>query len=71
MIKPVGTLTTFITNTLTAGKDTIRAIAIGTNFPQSQPLMKDCHFGVSQVNYSDSEDPVRTESVRGVLMARP
>ena len=28
---------------------------LGTNFPQSQPLVKECHFGVSQVNYSDSE----------------
>ena len=26
-----------------------------TNFPQSQPLMKDCQFGVSPVNYSDSD----------------
>ena len=23
------------------------------NFPQSQPLVKDCYFGVSPVNYSD------------------
>ena len=28
---------------------------IGTNLPQSQPLMKDCQFGVSPVNYSDSD----------------
>ena len=29
----------------------------GTNFPQSQPLVKDCQFGVSPVNhmYSDSD----------------
>ena len=26
-----------------------------TNFPQSQPLVKDCQFGVSPVNYSDSD----------------
>ena len=26
-----------------------------TNFPQSQPLVNDCHFGISPVNYSDSE----------------
>ena len=25
------------------------------SFPQSQPLVKDCQFGVSPVNYSDSE----------------
>ena len=25
------------------------------NFPQSQPLVKDCQFGVSPVNYSDSD----------------
>ena len=25
---------------------------VGTNFPQSQPLVKDCQFGVSPVNYS-------------------
>ena len=24
-------------------------------FPQSQPLVKDCQFGVSPVNYSDSD----------------
>ena len=23
------------------------------NYPKSQPLVKDCHFGLSQVNYSD------------------
>ena len=28
----------------------------GTNFPQSQPLVKDCQFGVSPVNYSDPDD---------------
>ena len=28
---------------------------LGTNFPQSQPLVKDCQFGVSPVNYLDSE----------------
>ena len=28
---------------------------LGTNFPQSQPLVKDCQFGVSPVNYSDSD----------------
>ena len=28
-----------------------------TNFPQSQPLVRDCQFGVSPVNYSDSETP--------------
>ena len=28
--------------------------AIGTNFPQSQPMVRDCQFGVSPVNYSDS-----------------
>ena len=27
----------------------------GSNFPQSQPLVKDCQFGVSPVNYSDSD----------------
>ena len=27
----------------------------GTNFPQSRPLVKDCQFGVSPVNYSDSD----------------
>ena len=32
----------------------VRAIA-RTNFPQSQPLVKDCQFGVSPVNYSDSD----------------
>ena len=26
---------------------------LGTNFPQSQPLVKDCQFGVSPVNYSE------------------
>ena len=26
---------------------------LGTNFPQSQPLVKDCQFGVSPVHYSD------------------
>ena len=26
-----------------------------TNSPQSQPLVKDCQFGVSPVNYSDSD----------------
>ena len=26
----------------------------GPNLPQSQPLVKDCQFGVSPVNYSDS-----------------
>ena len=25
-----------------------------TNFPQSQPMVRDCQFGVSPVNYSDS-----------------
>ena len=29
-----------------------------TNFPQSQPLVKDCQFGVSPVKYSDSGDDV-------------
>ena len=29
--------------------------AIGTNFPQSQPMVKDCQFGVPPVNYSDSD----------------
>ena len=28
---------------------------LGTIFPQSQPLVKDCQFGVSPVNYSDSD----------------
>ena len=28
---------------------------LGPNFPQSQPLVKVCQFGVSPVNYSDSE----------------
>ena len=28
---------------------------LGTNFPQSRPLVKDCQFGVSPVNYSDSD----------------
>ena len=28
---------------------------LGTNFPQSQPLVKDCQLGVSPVNYSDSD----------------
>ena len=33
-----------------------------TNFPQSQPLVKDCQFGVSSVNYSDSEDdPIKSK----------
>ena len=27
---------------------------LGTIFPQSQPLVKDCQFGVSPVNHSDS-----------------
>ena len=26
-----------------------------TNLPQAQSLGKDCHFGVSPVNYSDSD----------------
>ena len=26
-----------------------------TNFPQSQPLVKECHFGVSPVDNSDSD----------------
>ena len=30
-------------------------VARKTNFPQSQPLVKDCHFGVSPVNHSDSD----------------
>ena len=30
-------------------------LELGTNFPQSQPLVKDCQFGVSPVNYSDSD----------------
>ena len=30
-------------------------VELGTNFSQSQPLVKDCQFGVSPVNYSDSE----------------
>ena len=29
--------------------------SLGTNFPQSRPLVKDCQFGVSPVNYSDSD----------------
>ena len=28
---------------------------VRTNFPQSRPLVKDCQFGVSPVNYSDSD----------------
>ena len=28
---------------------------LGTDFPRSQVLMSDCHFGVSPVNYSDSD----------------
>ena len=28
---------------------------LGTNFPQSQSLVKDCQFSVSPVNYSDSD----------------
>ena len=28
---------------------------LGTNLPQSQPLVKDFQFGVSPVNYSDSD----------------
>ena len=32
---------------------------IGTDFPQSQPLVKDCQFGVSPVNYSDSDWPLK------------
>ena len=31
---------------------------LGTNFPQSQPLVKDCQFGVSPVNYSDSDNNI-------------
>ena len=30
-------------------------LELGTNFPQSQPLVKDCQFGVSPVNHSDSD----------------
>ena len=26
-----------------------------TNFPKSNPLVKDSHFGISHVNYSDSD----------------
>ena len=33
----------------------ILMLELGTNFPQSQPLVKDCHFGVSPVKYSDSD----------------
>ena len=29
---------------------------LGINFPQSQPLVKNCQFGVSPVNYSDSDN---------------
>ena len=28
---------------------------LGTNFPLSQPMVKDCQFGISPVNYSDSD----------------
>ena len=28
---------------------------LGNNFPQSHSLVKDCQFGVSPVNYSDSD----------------
>ena len=28
---------------------------LGTNFPRSQVLLSDCHFGVSPVNYSGSD----------------
>ena len=31
------------------------AIFIHFNFPQSQPLVKDCQFGASRVNNSDSD----------------
>ena len=36
-------------------------LELGTNFPQSQPLVKDCQFGVSPVNYSDSDSDERSE----------
>ena len=31
---------------------------LGTNSPQSQSLVKDCQFGVSPVNYSDSDSEI-------------
>ena len=34
-------------------------IELGTNFPQSRPLVKDCQFGVSPVNYSDSDSDTK------------
>ena len=41
--------------------------AIGTNFPQSQPLMKDCQLGVSPVNCSDSD--IRSYNGKQMYMA--
>ena len=38
-------------------------VARKTIFPQSQPLVKDCHFGVSPVNPSDSD--IRRQSEIG------
>ena len=38
-----------------AGREGRLPVKVGTNVPQSRPLVKDCHFGVSLVNYSDSD----------------
>ena len=35
--------------------DWTRTLSQDTNFPQSRPLVKDFQFGVSPVNYSDSD----------------
>ena len=33
----------------------INGVSLRSLIPQSQPLVKDCQFGVSPVNYSDSD----------------
>ena len=45
---------------------------LGTYFPQSQPLVKDCHFGVSPVNYSDSDYTARakTTTTKHIIIIR-
>ena len=43
------------TFTQVMGRNGMGRNGLGTNFPQSRPLVKDCQFGVSPVNYSDSD----------------